>query len=85
MGEPVPFKAPAGVAIIGQPFTLSNLSMPVSCTFTCNCAQPPTHMQIINSSPAQCPVCRKTYLVVFNPQNGQITVAMAVEDQKVPS
>lgn len=83
----IPFKAqaPGGGHILNQPFSLSNLSMPVSCTFTCNCAIPGNEMQIISSAPVTCPLCQKTYIVAFNPQNGQIMVAMATEDPKVAS
>lgn len=80
-----PAAVPSGGHILGQPFTLSNLSMPVSATFTCNCAQPPSEMTIVNSAPVKCPACARVYVVAFNPQNGQLTVAVAVEDQKVPS
>jgi hypothetical protein len=80
-----PSPAPSGGHLLGQPFTLSNLSIPVNVTFACNCAQPPSEMQVINSAPVTCPACQKTYIVAFNPQNGQITVSLAVEHQKVPS
>lgn len=82
MAQPTPFER---AALVGQPFTLANISMPVNCTITCNCAQPPSEMTILNSTPAKCPACQKTYVVAFNPTNGQIMVAMAVEDQKVAS
>ncbi len=85
MAAPVPFKAPAGVAIIGQPFTVSNLSMPVSCLFTCNCAQPPSELPIVNSAPVTCPACQSTWMVTFNPTNGQIMVAKATDINKVAS
>jgi hypothetical protein len=80
-----PSAPPAGGHILNQPFTLSNLSIPVNVTFACNCAQPPSEMQVINSAPVTCLACAKTYIVAFNPQNGQITVSLAVEHQKVPS
>lgn len=83
---PMPFQQPSpGGHILGQPFTLSNLSIPVNATLACNCAMPPTELHIVNSVPAECPVCQKTYLVTFNPQNGQLMVAMAVKDQKAAS
>lgn len=85
----VPFKAPApapaGAHILGQPFTLSNISIPVNATLTCNCAQPPSVLAIAAGAAVKCPVCQKTYAVVFNPQNGQIMVAMTAEESKVGS
>lgn len=84
----VPFAAPpAGGHIIGQPFTISDLAIPVTCLFTCNC-QPPAQrvaMKIIASAPVTCEACQKTYAVAFNPANNQIMVMAAVPDEKVPS
>lgn len=80
-----PAAVPSGGHIVGQPFTLSNLCMPVSASFACNCAQPPSEMTIVNSSPVTCPSCGRTYIVAFNPQNGQLTVAMSEPQIKVES
>lgn len=54
-----PAAVPSGGHILGQPFTLSNLSIPVNATFTCNCVQPPSDLQIRSSEPVTCPVCQK--------------------------
>ncbi len=83
-GNVAPFPS-AGVPVIGQPFTLANLSIPVTCTLTCNCASPASELQIIASAPVMCPCCAKTYSVAFNPQNGQLAVAVMAADQKEPS
>jgi hypothetical protein len=80
----IPFPQTGG-HILGQPFSLSDVTLPVSATLTCNCAQPPSPLSIVASAPAQCPACRKTYVVAFNPQNGQLTIAIAVESDQVPS
>jgi hypothetical protein len=73
---------PAGVPILGQPFTLAHLTLPVNGLLTCNCVVPGVPLHILASAPVTCPGCQKTYLVAFNPQNGQLTVAMgtAVEN-----
>jgi hypothetical protein len=72
-------------ALIGQPFTLANLSMPISGTLTCNCGGPDTALVIVASAPVTCPCCHKTFVVAFNPQNGQLTVAIGHLEEKDPS
>lgn len=81
----IPFPTPQGGHIIGQPFALSDLSVPVNVTLTCNCAVPSSVLVIVASAPVKCPACSKTYLVTFNPQTGQLSVAMATETAKEPS
>jgi hypothetical protein len=81
----IPATFPQHGHILGQPFTLSGLSLPVNVTVTCNCAQPPSEIVILASAPARCPACQKTYLVAFNPQTGQVTVGIQAADQQVPS
>lgn len=85
----IPFNAsapaPVGGHILGQPFTLSAVNIPINGKIACNCTQPPSEMTIVASAPVKCPVCEKTYVVAINPANGQILVAISVEEQKVPS
>lgn len=80
--------APTGGHLLGQPFTLSNLSIPVNGTLTCNCAIAHggvgTAVPIVVSAPVECPSCHRTYVVQFNPSNGQLMVAMS-EAPKEPS
>jgi len=84
--KPLPFQAPAGTPIVGQPFTLSNVSLPVNGTMTCNCVQPGIALPFVASAPAACPHCHAIYVVAFNPQNGQLTIARAYpEAEKVQS
>lgn len=82
---PIPFPPLAGGRILGQPFAVSNLSIPVNVTLTCNCALPPSELQVIASAPVQCQACRKTYIVTLNPANGQVLVAVGVEQPQVIS
>lgn len=65
------------VPLVGQPFTLANVSLPVNAMLTCNCLLPGSTMQVIASAPVQCPLCKKTYVLAFNPQNGQLVVGQA--------
>lgn len=70
MNKPLAFPSQPNTPIVGQPFTLKNLWMPVSCVVQCNCIMPSTDITIVNSAPATCPHCQKSYSVAFNPQNG---------------
>lgn len=83
-----PFPTETGAHLLGQPFTISNLSIPINALLHCNCAcdsgLPPADLPIIASAPVQCPHCLKTYGVTFNPQNGQLQVVVAEAD-RIPS
>jgi hypothetical protein len=85
----VPFPQTNGAHLVGQPFTISNLSIPVNALLHCNCmcasGAAPAAIPIIASAPAQCPNCLKTYGVTFNPQNGQLQVAVVAEADRIPS
>lgn len=80
---------PSGGHLLGQPFTISEFSLPVNARLHCNCGvhtgEPAVDVPIINSAPAQCSRCQKTYIATYNPANGQIQVAIGVPDTKVPS
>lgn len=75
------------VPLVGQPFTLENVSMPVNALLTCKCVLPGTPLQVIASAPVTCPFCKKVYVLVFNPQNGQLAVGMGdpADNKKVDS
>lgn len=74
------------VPLLGQPFTISNLSIPVNALLTCNCGlSENTALTIIASAPVACPGCQKTYGVTFNPTNGQLQVVVMAETEKEPS
>lgn len=89
---PIPFQAPAGTPLVGQPFTVLSLGVPMNMTLTCNCprlddsaAERPV-LTILLSTPATCPACGKQYNAVFNPQNGQIAMQVGLaEPEQVPS
>ncbi len=86
MNNTPPGPTPAGVPIIGQPFTLANLSIPVNAQLTCNCREGGGTLTIVASAPVRCPSCLRVYTVLFNPANGQLQVlTMAPEAPKDPS
>ena len=58
---PVPFQAPAGTPIVGQPFTLLSVGVPMNLTLTCNCPQlddstPRPVLTIALSTAVACPL-----------------------------
>jgi len=80
---PFPGAPPTGGHIIGQPFSVSNLSIPVSALFTCNCVPGNAPVAVVNSAPVTCPACTKTYVLGLNPQTGQLMVGMTEPAAKV--
>ena len=64
------------VPVIGQPVTITDLSLPVSATLTCRCAADNLPQRSEASAPITCETCGKTYRAFVNPANGtlQITV-----------
>jgi hypothetical protein len=78
------------VPIVGQPFTLTAIYLPVNATVRCNCACAvggvDTVVQILLSVPAACPSCRRIYNAFFNPQTGQVQFQVSVpQAEQVPS
>jgi len=74
------------IPILGQPFTIVALSVPVNAQVRCNCGGAETDVAILLSVPAACPSCRKVYYVAINPATQQVEVAMSLpEETKVPS
>ncbi len=83
---PTPFKQPPGVPILGQPFQIANLSIPVNCHFTCShghAAGEPIPVTL--SQPITCPQCRRSYALALNPTNGQVMVLMSEPQIQVVS
>lgn len=86
--KPLQFKAPVGVPVIGQPFTIVSIGVPVNAVLRCNCGGDDATVTILGSVGAACPSCRKVYSVLFNPTNGQLQVHVGVpsaEEAKVSS
>lgn len=82
----VPFQKPnSNVPIVGQPFTLMELIVPVHVTLRCNCGGDDTIVKVLNSQPAPCPSCGTVYAPAFQ-VNGQLQMAMGKPDAvQVPS
>ena len=85
MGSPIPFQVPTGVKIVGQPFTVTGVAVPMNMTLTCNCGGAETTVTILGSVSAPCPSCGKVYNAIFNPTNNQIQMQIGVPAEKVPS
>jgi len=85
---PVPFQAPAGTPLVGQPFTILSVGVPMNLTLTCNCgtaADRPV-LVIALSVAVACPHCGKIYNALFNPQNMQIQMQVGLPPaEQVPS
>jgi hypothetical protein len=78
------------VPIVGQPFTITAIAVPVNVTLTCNCGWGDsgvlTNVVILGSVAAMCPGCRKTYNAFLNPQTGQVQFQVSVpQAEQVPS
>jgi len=85
---PIPFQAPAGTPLVGQPITMLTVGVPINLTFTCNCGAVAARpvLAILNSEPATCPHCHKVYNAFFNPQNGQVVMQIKAPDaEQVPA
>lgn len=85
-GKVSPFQAPAGTPIVGQPFTVLRVGIPVNLVLTCNCSMDGPPLEILMSAPTTCPRCRKVYRAFFNPTNGQVQMHVgAPEPEPVAS
>jgi hypothetical protein len=81
--RPVAFPAPASTPIVGQPFTLLSILIPVSAAITCNCGQSGdtrinTTINIVLSAGATCPACHRVWNVAFNPTTNKLEFTMAL-------
>ncbi len=61
--------------LLGQPFTIEQVSVPVNAILTCHCAPSSPPMAVHAGGPVRCPVCQQVYTVAMHPQTGQILVA----------
>jgi hypothetical protein len=76
--KPIPFQAPTGTTIVGQPFTILGVGVPVNAKLKCNCGGLDTEVSITNSQAASCPSCLKSFNALFNPINGQLKFQIGV-------
>ncbi len=81
-------QVPNGAHILGQPFTITEFTVPVNATMNCNCAiahgGAPTVLKVVGGAPVTCPTCAKIYILTFQVQ-GNLQVAIGQPDTKVPS
>lgn len=74
--------------LVGQPFSIHTLMVPVSAVLTCNCGGPAddTKVEITLSVAAACKSCGRQYNAAFNPQKNAVEFSIAVpEPPKEPS
>jgi hypothetical protein len=66
--------------LVGQPFTLLALGVPMNAVLTCNCGAPAdaAKVEIKMSVAAECPSCKRIYNALFNPQSGKVEFQMAM-------
>lgn len=83
--KPIPFLN-QNVPMVGQPFTLRAVSVPMNATLTCNCGGEDTAVTILNSVAAACPSCRRSYNAAFNPLQNKVEFQIAIpKGEEVPS
>lgn len=81
-----PILTPPGARLVGQPFSISRVSLPVTMTLHCNCSATPTTIEIVNSAAATCPTCQIEYTATFNPLVGKLDIqAVRPAKDEVPS
>lgn len=79
MNKPaIPFPSNNNVPVIGQPFTLVSVRVPMDAQLTCNCGGADTTVTILASVAAACPGCKKVYNALFNPTNGRIEMQIGM-------
>jgi len=86
--KPLPFPASTSTPIVGQPFTLLSILVPVTAVLKCNCGAEggDTTVTIVQSVSAPCPGCQRVWNVALNPTTMKLEFAMALPDPaQVPS
>lgn len=87
MGEP--FKFPkqqqpvSNVPIVGQPFQVTAIGIPMNAAITCNADA--EKLTINMSQPVTCPSCGKIYNLVFNPVTMQPQAIVQGPEEKPAS
>ncbi len=83
-GTPQPF--PSGGHLLGQPFTVKSLGIPVNVVFTCNCiGEGATELTIVGSTPVTCPQCQTAYNAFLNPNTGAVQFSTQKPEKAVVS
>lgn len=85
---PLQFQAPAGTPIVGQPFTVIGVGIPMNMQLKCNCTADADRetLTIMGSQPVTCVLCGKKFNALFNPTNNQIQMQVELpKPEGVPS
>ena len=88
MSDGLKAHAAGGVPIVGQAYTFTNGTVPVTGQLTCNCRVPGTVLPVVASAPVTCPQCHKTLVAVLPlPPGSQVLILQVAgpEDQKAAS
>lgn len=83
--KPIKFPQTNAPHIVGQPFTVNAVSVPMNMKLTCNCGGESVTVEIIASIVTPCPSCGRFYNAIFNPTNGQIEMQIATPQTRIPS
>lgn len=76
-GKPLPFRPPAGVPIIGQPFALKTWN--VSVVVACQCPAKEPVFLVAPGAVNKCPACGRGFVLQgMNVNNGQIGFAIGL-------
>ena len=71
----LPFHAPAGVPIVGQPCAITSAYIPLNVNVTCLClGGDGTPLVIVGSVAVTCPHCQKSYNAFQPPANIQMQI-----------
>jgi len=81
----IPFPVGAHVPLVGQPFALRSVWVPVHATLDCRCGGDDVVVTIVASQPAACPSCGKMFAVAYNPVAGKLEMQIGVPNAQVPS
>ena len=73
----------SGVPIVGQPFTIEAVGIPVNAVIRCHCLGGQT-VEVILSHPATCPHCARVYNAVFDAGTGKIGITMTTPKEAPP-
>ena len=82
-GTAIPFQA-VGVPLVGQPFQLLEVGVPVNAKLSCACC-PDQILEIVGSVPVTCPGCGKVFNARFNPTNGKLEFFIGLPAAQVPA
>ena len=66
------------IPVIGQPFTLEAVSVPMHARIRCNCGGTDALVEIVQSVAAPCPSCGRQFNVTYNPVEQKVNVQMLV-------